>query len=85
MNTISGIHSKSLKKVSRFLNEMAGKVVPIKVQVVQTSEQIMKNNRILLSIIDLLKTAGQMGITLRGDRDDFQYHPELASDPCWGW
>ena len=66
VNVIRGIHS-----------EMAGKVVPVDVQTVQTSEQTKKNNRILLSIIDLLKIAGRMGILLRGHRDDFQYHPEL--------
>ena len=48
------------------------------IQVVQTSEQTKKNNRILLTIIDLLKTAGQMGIPLRGHRDDSQYHPEVG-------
>ena len=75
---ISGIHSKSMKNYSSFLNEMTGKVVPVNVQVVQTSEQTKKNNRILLSIIDLLKTAGRMGIPLRGHRDDSQYHPEVG-------
>ena len=78
LNEISGIHSESMKNYSSFLNEMAGKVVPVNVQVVQTSEQTKKNNRILLSIIDLLKTAGQMGIPLRGHRDDSQYHQEVG-------
>ena len=77
-NKISGIHSESMKNYSSFLNEMAGKVVPVNVQIVQTSEQTKKNNRILLSITDLLKTAGRMGIPLRGHRDDFQYHPEVG-------
>ena len=58
VNTISGIHSESMKNYSSSLNKMTGKVVPINVQVVQTSDQTKKNNRILLSIIDLLKTAG---------------------------
>ena len=78
LNEISGIHSESMKNYSSFLNEMTGKVVPVNVQVVQTSEQIKKNNRILLSIIDLLKTAGRMGIPLRGHRDNSQYHPEVG-------
>ena len=77
VNAVSGIHSKSMKNYSSFLNEMAGKVVPVNVQVFQTSEQTKKNNRILLSIIDLLKTAGQMRIPLRGHKDDSHYHPEL--------
>ena len=77
MNTNSGIHSESIEEYSSFLNEMSGKVVAVNVQVVQTSEQTKKNNRILLSIIDLLKTAGQVGIPLRGHRDDSQYHPEV--------
>ena len=58
VNAISGIHSESVKKYSRFLNEVAGKVILANVQVVQTSEQTKKNNSILLSITDLLKTAG---------------------------
>ena len=58
VNAISGIHSESMKHYSSFLNEMTGKVVPVNVKVVQTSEQTKKSNRILLSIIDLLKTAG---------------------------
>ena len=37
----------------------------------------VKIPRILLSIIDLLKTAARMGILLRGHRDDSQYHPEV--------
>ena len=57
---------------------MTGKVVQVNVQAVETSEQTKTNNRILLSIIDLLKTAVQMGIPLRGHRDDSQYHPEVG-------
>ena len=78
MNAISGIHNESTKNYSSFLNEMADKVVPVNVQVVQTSEQTKKNSRILLSISDLLKTAGPMCIPLRGHRDDSQYHPEVG-------
>ena len=78
MNAISGMHCESMKNYSSFLNEMAAKVVPVNVQVVQTSEQTKKNNRILLSITDLLKTAGRMGIPLRVHRDDSQYHPEFG-------
>ena len=78
LNEISGIHSESMKNYSSFLNEMTGKVVPVNAEIVQTSEQTKKNNRILMSIIDLLKTAGQMGIPLRGHRDDSQYHQEVG-------
>ena len=34
----NGIHSESMKNYSSFLNEMTGKVVPVNVQVFQTSE-----------------------------------------------
>ena len=78
VNAVNGIHSESIKNYSSFLNEMTGKVVPVNVQVNQTSEPTKKNNRILLLIIDLLKTAGRMGIPLRGDRDDSKYHPEVG-------
>ena len=57
---------------------MTGNVVTVNVQVVQESEQTKKINRILLSIIDHLKTAGWMGIPLRGHRDDSQYHAEVG-------
>ena len=57
MNAISGIHSESMKNDANFLNEMAVKVIPVNVQIVQTNEQTKKNSRILLSITDLLKTA----------------------------
>ena len=74
LNAISGTDSESMKNCSSFLNDMTDKVVPVNVQVVQTSQQTRKNNRILLPfyclIIDLLKTAEQMGIPLRGHRDD---------------
>ena len=78
VNAISGIHSESVKKYSSFLNEMAGKVLLANVQVIQTSEQTKKNNSILLSITDLLKTAGWTDIPLRGHRNDSQYHPEVG-------
>ena len=79
VNVISGIHSESMKNNSSFLNEIAGKLVPVNVQLVQASEQTKKTNIILLSITDVLKTAGQMGIPLRGHRDDSQYHAKLES------
>ena len=78
MNSISGIHSESMKNYSSFLNEMAGNVVPVNAQVVETSEQTKKDSIILLSIMELLKTVGRMGIPLRGHRDDSQYHSELG-------
>ena len=57
---------------------MAGKVVSVNVQVIQTSEETQKNYRISLSVIDLLKSAERMHIPLRGHRDDSQYHPEVG-------
>ena len=45
VNVVSGIHSESMKNYSSFLNEMAGKVIPVNVQVVQASEQTNKTNR----------------------------------------
>ena len=58
VNAIRGFHTESMKNYLGFLNEMSGNAVPVNVQVVQISEQTKKNNRILLPIIDLLKTAG---------------------------
>ena len=45
VKAVSGIHSESMKNYSSFLNEMAGKVIPVNVQVVQASEQTNKTNR----------------------------------------
>ena len=47
------------------MNEMTSKMVSVNVQVVQTNEKTKKNNRILLEIVRLLKTAGPMDIHLR--------------------
>ena len=80
VNVISDIHSESMKNYSNILNEMAGRVIPVNIQVLQTSKQTKKNNRILLSIINLLKSDERMGIPLRGQRDDSQYQP---GHPCW--
>ena len=57
---------------------MAIKVVPVNVQVIQTSEQTKKNYRILLSVINLLKSAERMDIPLSGLKDDSQHHPEVG-------
>ena len=32
----------------------------------------------LLSIIDIIKPIGRMGITLRGHQDDSKYHPDVG-------
>ena len=57
---------------------MVGTVVLVNIQVVHIGEQTKKSNRILLAIIDLLKTPGRMNIPLRGHRDDSQYHPKVG-------
>ena len=55
----NGTHSESLKKYSSFINKIIGKLGPVNVHVIQISEQTKKNNRILLSIINLfIKTVG---------------------------
>ena len=56
VNAISGTHSESMKNYSSsFLNEMAGKVVPVNVQVVQKSEQLRKTKEFNCESLIFLK------------------------------
>lgn len=84
VNAEAGIHSKSMKNYGNFLKEMAGQVAPVNVQVVQTTTQTKKNAKILISIIDTIKTVARMGIALRGHRDDSQYLPEVEEPATHG-
>ena len=44
-NGISGIHRKSMKNYLSFLNELAVKVIPVSVEVVQRSGQTKKKTK----------------------------------------
>ena len=67
----TGIHIKSMDNYKEFLEQVSGKKDPVEQQLSKsTVKQVDKNRKVLLSIIDAIKTIGKMGVTLRGYRDD---------------
>ena len=40
---------------------------------------ILENRRKLVPIVDTIKLCGRLGLSLRGHRDDSQYHPDIGS------
>ena len=54
-----------------FLKQVSGKKDPVEQQLSKsTVKKVDENRKLLLSIIDAIKTIGKMGVTLRGYRDD---------------
>ena len=62
-----------------FLRQVSGKKDAVEEQLSKsTVKQVDKNRKVLLSIIDAIKTIGKMGIPLRGYRDDSNYQPDVG-------
>ena len=62
-----------------FLKQVSGKKNPVDQQLSKsTVKQVDKNRKVLLSIIDAIKTIGKMGVPLRGHRDDSRYQPDVG-------
>ena len=62
-----------------FLKQVSGKKDPVEQQLSKsTVKQVDKNRKVLLSIIDAIKTIGKMGVPLRGHRDDSRYQPDVG-------
>ena len=77
----TGTHSKSMDKYKEFLKQVSGKKDLAELQLSKlTVKQVDKNRKVLLSIIDAIKTIGKMGVPLRGHRDDSRYQPEQQGD-----
>ena len=75
----TGIHSKSMDSYKEFLKQVSGKKDPVEQQLSKsTVKQVDKNRKVLLSIIDAIKTIGKMGVPLRGHRDDSRYQPDVG-------
>ena len=62
-----------------FLKQVSGKKDPIEHQLSKsTVKQVDKNRKVLLSIIDAIKTIDKMGVPLRGRRDDSRHQPDVG-------
>ena len=85
----TGIHSKSMDNYQEFLKQISGKKDPVEQQLSKSTVKLVdKNRKVLLSIIDAIKTIGKMDVPLRGHRDDSRYqldvgepanHPEVVN------
>ena len=75
----TGIHSKSMDNYKEFVKQVFGKKDTVEQQLSKsTVKQVDKNRKVLLSIIDAIKTIGKMGVPLRGHRDDSRYQPDVG-------
>ena len=69
-----------------FLKQVSGKKDPVEQQLSKSTVKLVdKNRKVLLSIIDAIKTIGKMGVPLRGHRDDSRYQPEVGEPANQGW
>ena len=74
----TGIHSKSMDNYKEFLKQVFGKKDLVEQLLSKsTVKQAGKNSKVLLSIIDAIKTIGKMGVPLRGHGDDSRYQPDV--------
>ena len=72
-------HFKSMENCKEFLKQSSGKKGSVDKKLSKpTDKQVDKNGKILLSIIDAIKTIGKIGVPLRGDRDDSRYQPDVT-------
>ena len=75
-----GLHMDCMHLYTRFLNNMSGKTQSVDVLLNnKLNEKIQENRNKLVPIIDTIKLCGRLAISLRGDRDDSQYHPSVGS------
>ena len=62
-----------------FLKQVSGKKDPVKQQISKsTVKQVDKNRKVLLSVIDAIKTIDKMDLPLTGHRDDSTYQPDVG-------
>ena len=67
-----------MENCQEFLKQDSGKD-PVEQQLSKsTIEQVDKNRKVLLSIIDVIKAIGKMSVPLRGHRDDSRYQPDVG-------
>ena len=69
------------KIMKAFLKELSGKQELVNMQVTTaTQKKCERNKNVLLSIIDIIKTIGRMGIALRGNEIPSRYWRAI-----WSW
>ena len=62
-----------------FLKQVSVKKDPVDQQLSKsTVKQVDTNRKVLLPIIDAIKTIGKMAVPLRGHRDDSKYQPDVG-------
>ena len=72
-------HFKSMENCKSFSNGNSQKKGSADKQLRKsTDKQVDKNGKVLLSIIDVIKTIGKIGVPLRGDRDDSRYQLDVG-------
>ena len=62
-----------------FLKQVSGKKDPVEQQLSKsTVKKVDKNGKVLLSIIDAIKTIDKVSVPLRSYRDDSRYQPDVG-------
>ena len=75
-----GLHMDCMHLYTSFLNNMSGKTQSVDVLLnKKLNEKIQENRNKLVPIIDTINLCGRLGISLRGHRDDSQYHYSVGS------
>ena len=68
-----------MENYESFLRELSGEQEPVNMQVTKpTQKKCERNKNVLLSIINIIKTTGRMGIALRGHQEDSKHHPDVG-------
>ena len=66
------------------LGGLSGKQELVNMQVTKpTQRKFERNKSVLLSVFDIIKTIGKMGIALRDHQNYFNYHPD-DGEPWYG-
>ena len=77
--TRNGLHQDTMLVLNNFLSQMSGKSKAINVLVNEgLRKEIAYNRQILVPIIDSIIFCGRTNTSLRGHRDDAQYHPNIG-------
>ena len=75
----SALHKHTSLILTQFLSDASGKTQLID-QIINSArkKKLEKNRKVLVPIVDTVIFCGRRGITFRGHRDDFKYHPEVG-------
>ena len=74
------MHCETQLLLSQLISHSSGHAEPINVMLNANLRQKVRENREkLVSIVDTIKLCGHLAISLRGHRDDSQYHAEVGA------